>query len=296
MKGVAKRIASHFQEEDLLSAATGMCPGCPAELAARVLFKVLGKNVITFRTPGCQPIFMTRLAGIPCLMTNIASSMTGARRYLHKIGRDDVTCVAFVGDGATADVGFQPLSAAAARGEQLLYICNDNEAYMNTGVQSSSATPQGSWTSTTWVGDSHRGKSNEVKYMPLIMLMHGVSYVATATMGYYEDYVLKIEKAKEAVKHGMAYIHLHTPCSIGWRAPQEKSIEMSRLAVQTNYFPLWEAENGKLKFTKRIKRPTPLNELIKLQKRFSHINDQELDRLKLTIDKRLALLEKLAVE
>lgn len=296
MKGVAKRIASHFREEDQLSAATGMCPGCPAELAARVLFKVLGKNVITFRTPGCQPIFMTRLAGIPCLMTNIASSMTGASRYLHKVGRDDVTCVAFVGDGATADVGFQPLSAAAARGERLLYVCNDNEAYMNTGVQSSSATPQGSWTSTTWVGDSNRGKGNEGKYMPLIMLMHGVSYVATATMGYYEDYVLKVEKAKEAAKYGMAYIHLHTPCSIGWRAPAEKSIEMSRLAVQTNYFPLWEAEEGKLQFTQRVKKPKSLSELIKLQKRFSHINDQELGRLEETIDKRLALLEKLAGE
>jgi pyruvate/2-oxoacid:ferredoxin oxidoreductase beta subunit len=132
--------------------------------------------------------------------------------------------------------------------------------------------------------------------MPLIMLMHGVSYVATATMAYYEDYVLKLEKAKEAVKHGMAYIHLHTPCSIGWRAPAEKSIEMSRLAVQTNYFPLWEAEDGALKFTKRVKKPKPLKELIKLQKRFSHINDQELGRLKQTIDKRLALLDKLAAE
>jgi pyruvate/2-oxoacid:ferredoxin oxidoreductase beta subunit len=296
MKGVAKRIASHFQEEDLLSAATGMCPGCPAELAARVLFKVMGKNVITFRTPGCQPIFMTRLAGIPCLMTNIASSMTGASRYLHKIGRDDVTCVCFVGDGATADVGFQPLSAAAARGERILYVCNDNEAYMNTGVQSSSATPQGSWTSTTWVGEGGRGKASEGKYMPLIMLMHGISYVATATMAYYEDYVLKLEKAREAVKHGMAYIHLHTPCNIGWRAPTEKGIEMSRLAVQTNYFPLWEAENGDLQFTKRVKKPKPLTDLIKLQKRFSHINDQELERLQQTIDKRLVLLEKLASE
>ena len=118
MKGAAKRIVSHFQE-DLLTDATSLCPGCPAELAARVMVKVLGRNVIAFRTPGCQPIFMSRLAGIPCLMTNIASSMTGASRYLRKIGREDVTCICFVGDGATADVGFQPLSGAAARGEPL---------------------------------------------------------------------------------------------------------------------------------------------------------------------------------
>ncbi|MBW1799826.1 MAG: hypothetical protein JRJ85_03765 [Deltaproteobacteria bacterium] len=294
MKGVAKRIVSHFQEPDLLASATGMCPGCPAELAARVMLKVLGRNVITFRTPGCQPIFMTRVPGIPCLMTNIASSMSGASRYLRKTGRDDVICVCFVGDGATADVGFQPLSGAASRAERILYICNDNEAYMNTGIQSSSVTPQGSWTSTTWVGDKNRGKPSEGKYMPLIMLMHGVSYVATATMAYYEDYVLKLEKAKEAVKHGMAYIHLHTPCSIGWRAPADKGIEMSRLAVQTNYFPLWEAQEGKLTFTRRVKKPKPLKNLIRMQKRFSHMDDRELERLQHTIDKRLALLEKLA--
>jgi len=293
MKGVAKRIASHFKE-DLLASATSLCPGCPAELAARVMLRVLGRNVITFRTPGCQPIFMTRVAGIPCLMTNIASSMTGASRYLRKTGREDAICVCFVGDGATADVGFQPLSGAAARGEHILYICNDNEGYMNTGIQCSSVTPQGSWTSTTWIGEKSRGKSNEGKYMPLIMLMHGVSYVATATMAYYEDYVLKLEKAKEAVKRGMAYIHLHTPCATGWRAPVEKGIEMSRLAVQTNYFPLWEAEDGRLRLTHRVKRPNPLKDLLKMQKRFSHITDRELEALQQTIDKRLALLERLA--
>jgi len=295
MKGVAKRIVSHFQE-DLLTTATSLCPGCPAELAARVLLKVLGRNVITFRTPGCQPIFMTRLAGIPCLMTNIASSMTGASRYMRRIGRDDVICVCFVGDGATADVGFQPLSGAAARGEHILYICNDNEAYMNTGIQCSSTTPLGSWTSTTWVGDESRGKGNEGKYMPLIMLMHGISYVATATMAYYEDYVLKLEKAKEALKHGMAYIHIQTPCYTGWRAPMEKGIEMSRMAVQTNYFPLWEAVDGKLKFTRRVKKPKPLEDLLKLQKRFSHLREEELELLQQVVDKRLALLESLASE
>ena len=296
MKGVAKKISSHFIEDDLLTAATGMCPGCPGELAARVMLKVLGRNVITFRTPGCQPIHMSRVPGIPCLMTNIASNMTGASRYMRRTGRDDVTIVCFVGDGATADIGFQPLSGAASRGEHILYICNDNEAYMNTGIQSSSATPQGSWTSTNWVGDKYRGKQTEGKYMPLIMLMHGIAYVATATMGYYEDYVLKLEKAKAATKKGMAYIHLHTPCSIGWRAPADKGIAMSRLAVQTNYFPLWEAEDGKVRFTQRPKKPKPLMDLLKMQKRFSHINDQELARLQKTLDNRLELLDRLADE
>ena len=130
--------------------------------------------------------------------------------------------------------------------------------------------------------------------MPLIMLMHGVSYVATATPAYMEDYVLKLEKAKETVKHGMAYIHLHNPCPIGWRAPVDSGIELSRLAVQTNYFPLWEAEEGSLHFTQRAKKPKPVKELFKLQGRFSHLTEGELEQLQQVVDKRLALIEKLA--
>jgi phenylglyoxylate dehydrogenase beta subunit len=288
-------VQTHYHSDDLLASSTGLCSGCAAELGARIMLRVLGSNVITFRTPGCQPIFMSRVCSMPTLMTNIASSMTGATRYLHKIGRDDVTCVCFVGDGATADVGFQPLSGAAARKERILYICNDNEAYMNTGIQSSSTTPLCSWTTTTWVGEISRGKAYEGKYMPLILLMHNIAYVATATVGELEDYVVKLEKAKAIVQNGgMAYIHLHTPCPIGWRAPVDSTIELSRLAVETNYFPLWEAENGKVRFTRHVSKPKPLKELIKLQGRFSHLTDSEIEELQKFADKRLATIEKLA--
>lgn len=290
----SRPVIAHFHEADLLSAGTGLCAGCPAELGARVMLKVLGKNVITFRTPGCQPIFMSRLSSIPTLMTNIASSMTGASRYLRKIGRDDVLCVCYVGDGATADVGFQPLSGAAARKEHILYICSDNEGYMNTGIQGSSTTPQGAWTSTTWVGDKARGKAVEGKYMPLIMLMHGVSYVATATVAFLEDYVMKLEKAKKAARSGMAYIHVHSPCPIGWRAPVENGIELSRTAVETNYFPLWEAEDGRVRLTHRVDKPRPVEEYSKLMGRFSHLKKEDVKYLQETIDKRFALIERLA--
>ncbi|MFH1652087.1 MAG: 4Fe-4S dicluster domain-containing protein, partial [Chloroflexota bacterium] len=240
----AGSIVEHFCAPDLLAAGTGLCAGCPAELAARVMLKVLGRKVVVFRTPGCQPVFMSRVASLGTLMTNIASSMTGASRYFRKIGRDDVTCVCLVGDGATADVGFQPLSGAAARNEHILYICNDNEAYMNTGIQSSSTTPALAWTTTTWAGAKGRGKAVEGKYMPLIMLMHGIPYVATATVGYMEDFVHKLKKAQEAARTGTAYLHLYTPCPTGWRTPVDMGVELSRLAVETNHFPLWEAENG----------------------------------------------------
>jgi phenylglyoxylate dehydrogenase beta subunit len=180
----SRRVTDHFQASDLLAQSTGLCAGCPAELGARIMFKVLGRKTIAFNAPGCQPIFQSRLATIMDMMTNIASIMTGASRYLHKIGRDDITCVCYVGDGATADVGFQPLSGAAARNEHILYICNDNEAYMNTGIQASGTTPAFAWTTTSWVGDRGRGKAATGKYMPLIMLMHNIAYVATATTGF----------------------------------------------------------------------------------------------------------------
>jgi pyruvate/2-oxoacid:ferredoxin oxidoreductase beta subunit len=213
---------------------------------------------------------------------------------MHKIGRDDIISVCFVGDGTTADVGFQPLSGAAARDERILYICNDNEAYMNTGIQSSSTTPLGSWTTTTWVGNKSRGKATPSKYMPLIMLMHNVSYVATATTAYLEDFVLKLEKAKEAVKHGMAYIHVYTPCPTGWRTPVDSGIELSRWAVETNYFPLWEAEEGKLHFTHHVDKPKPVKDLIRMQGRFSHLTEEELEQMQQAVDERFALIGKLA--
>ncbi len=287
-------VTRHFHEGDLLSAATGLCAGCLAELAARTMLKVLGRNVIGFRTPGCQPIFMSRVATMGTLMTNIASSMTGASRYFRKIGRDDVTCVCFVGDGATADVGFQPLSGAAARNERILYICNDNEAYMNTGIQSSSTTPELAWTSTTWVGEQGKGKGARAKYMPLIMLMHAIPYVATATVGYMEDYVRKLEKAKEAAKRGTAYLHLYTPCPTGWRAPVELGVEFSRLAVETNHFPLWEAEDGKVRFTHRVAKPKPIREFYTRMGRFSHLKDADFAAIQQTVDDRMALIQRLA--
>jgi len=290
----SRTVIPHFHEGDLLSAGTGLCAGCPLELGARIMLKVLGKNVITFRTPGCQPIFMSRVCSVPTLMTNIASSMTGASRYLRKIGREDVLCVCYVGDGATADVGFQPLSGAAARKEHILYICCDNEAYMNTGIQSSSTTPLGAWTSTTWVGEEVKGKMVEGKYMPLIMLMHDISYVATATVAFLEDYVIKLEKAKKAAMQGTAYIHLHTPCPTGWRAPVESGIELSRMAVETNYFTLWEAEDGRVRFTHHVEKPKPIKDYCGMMGRFSHLKEEELKQLQKVVDRRYALIERLA--
>jgi len=231
----------------------------------------------------------TKAAAAFCLMTNVPSVMTGVKRYFQKKGKD-VTCVAFVGDGATADIGFQPLSGAAERGENLIYVCYDNEGYMNTGIQRSSTTPYGGWTTTTPATGKGRGKQRTAKNIPLIMAAHGIPYVATASPGDLEDFARKLVKAK-AVKDGLSYIHLFSPCPTGWRASPDRVIDICRMAVETNYFPLWEMEKGEYRLTRRVKKPKPIQEFTKLMGRFSHLQERDYEELQKIVDSRLKVIE-----
>ena len=280
--------------EDLLSPGLPFCAGCLMELLVRFTLQTLGKDIILFGAPSCCVLGeRCQVAYYGCLMTNIPSSMTGVKRYFDRI-RQDATCVAIVGDGSTADVGFQVLSAAAERGEKILYVCYDNEAYMNTGVQRSSTTPLGSWTSTTPIGVKGRGKKNAPKNVPLLMAFHEIAYVATATLAYLEDYAEKIKKAQAATKSGMAYIHVLCPCPTGWRSPVENAIELCRAAVQTNYFPLWEAEYGTIRFTHEEPYRQPIQEFTKLMGRFSHLSALELYHLQEYVDQRYEKIKRLS--
>ena len=298
-------ITTHFQMDDPLSHGTTMCPGCPAEIAHRITLRVLGKDVILVGAPGCAcamilgvetPVGIKAPESVPChmaLLTNVASVMTGMKRYYNKIGKD-VKVVSFVGDGATADIGFQPLSGAAERGENIIYICYDNEAYMNTGIQRSGTTPLGAWTTTSEVGTHQKGKGKEGKYVPLLMALHGgVSYTATATIAYPQDYVRKLRKAME-VKDGMVYIHLFSPCPVGWRGEGDCVIEMCEAAVETNYFPLWEAEKGAFRLTHETKHARPIEEFTKMTDRFRHLGREELDALQHVVEERITIIRKLA--
>lgn len=298
-------ITSQFQIEDPLSHGTALCPGCPAETAHRFTLKVLGKEVILIGAPGCAcamilgvetPAGVKAPESVPChmaLLTNVASVMTGMKRYYQKIGRD-VKVVSFVGDGATADIGFQPLSGAAERGENIIYICYDNEAYMNTGIQRSSTTPLGAWTTTTEVGPYQQGKSKVGKYVPLLMALHGgVAYSATATIAYPLDYARKLKKAM-AIKDGLVYIHLFSPCPVGWRGADDSAMEMCEAAVATNYFPLWEAEYGVFSITQAVKNPKPVQEFTRLTDRFRHLRKEDLEGLQRSVDQRMDTIQKLA--
>ena len=282
-------------QESILHSGAFLCVGCGVDLALRFMLRVLGgKDVILYACAGCAvfDVAAAKTALDLCLMTNIPSMMTGASRYFQKIGKD-ILLVSFVGDGATADVGFQPLSGAAERGEKILFMCYDNEAYQNTGIQRSSTTPFRAWTMTTQVGAKGQGKGQIPKNVPLLIAMHGVAYTATVTVSHLEDYAQKLEKAREAVKNGFVYIHILTPCPTGWRARPEDAIEMARMAVETNYFPLWEAEWGKFRLTYQPREVKPVTEFTKLQGRFRHLTKQQLDELQKIVNDRFTFLEAL---
>lgn len=294
------RLRSYLRDGDPFVRGTGLCFGCPAEIALRLTLQILGNDTFLFAAPGCacNPIVglgtaaTTKVPATMCLMTNIASTMTGVKRHYRSRG-EDVRVLAFVGDGATADIGFQALSGAAERGENIIYVCYDNEAYMNTGIQRSGTTPFGAWTNTSPIGKLRRGKEQLPKNMPLLMAFHRIPYVATANVGYLEDYAQKLQKAA-LVRDGTVYIHLFSPCPTGWRSSNNSAIEICRAAVETNVFPLWEAEYGRIRLTKEMKRPKPVEEYLKLMGRYSHLKDEEIRAIQEIVNSEYATISKLA--
>ena len=295
------KVTKHFQTEDQFAGGVTWCAGCALELNARFVGRILGKNTVFVGTPSCSaPVFNGQNVGAwhkyghyACTMTGVASSATGLTRSYQKQGIE-ATVVCFTGDGCAQDIGFQTMSGAAERNEKMIYICYDNEGYMNTGVQRSSGTPYGASTSTTPVGEASRGKNTNLKDLPMIMAMHGVPYAATATLSHLDDYAAKLVKAKEVAKSGFAYLHVFCPCLVGWKFPMDRSITVCREAVKTNYFPLWEAEDREFTITKKINKPKPISELTKLIGKFKHLNEEELATLQELVNKRYRIVETLS--
>ncbi len=296
---VIDRLAN---SEEMISPGISACVGCNVELTLRTVMRVLGPNTVLAIPPGCMggvgvvgwdkqsgaevPVFFP-------LLDNTASMLAGIKLHYEKVGRD-VNVVAFAGDGATVDAGFQCLSGAAERGDNIIYITYDNEGYMNTGYQRSGSTTKGAWTSTTPVNEEGRGgKRQHKKDFPMIMAMHDIPYMATANPAYIQDMVTKVEKAKQ-VKDGLAYIHVYNPCLTGWGIKSEESIEVSRLAVQSNFAPLYEYENGQFTVNKEFKTPKSIREYLKRIKKFSHLTDEEIDELQQRTDDKWNRLKKLA--
>ncbi|MFH1824576.1 MAG: thiamine pyrophosphate-dependent enzyme [Candidatus Firestonebacteria bacterium] len=256
------------------------CSGCGVSLAARLVFLVTGPNVIATNVTGCLEVFTTRSPqtawGIPwihSLFENAASVATGISAALKTLGQEDkVKVIAMGGDGGTADIGFGIISGMWERDDDILYICYDNEAYMNTGIQRSGLTPFRCATSTSPSGKISLGNQRPKKNLPAIAVAHGVKYVATATVGYTKDLQNKVKKAL-SIK-GSKYIQILTPCPLGWGFDTSLTIQMAKLAVETGLNPVYEIENGKLSSVLSVKRK-PVEEFLKSQARFKHLFTKE---------------------
>ncbi len=293
-------------KEEYFVAGHRACVGCGEALAVRLACKALGRNVIIVNATGCMEVVSSqfpytawRVPWIHTLFENtaaVASGIESALKVMSKKGRrpdQKVHVVAMAGDGGTNDIGLQALSGALERGHDFLYICFDNEAYMNTGIQRSSATPFGASTTTSPAGKKSIGQVTWKKNMPAIAAAHDIPYVATACPSYPFDLLDKV--AKGATTHGPAYIHVLSVCPTGWRCSPELTIRTGRLAVETGIFPLYEIENGKYKLS--VKRATlkPVPDYLKLQGRFGHLSEETIKEMQDRVDKEYAkLMEKVA--
>jgi 2-oxoisovalerate ferredoxin oxidoreductase beta subunit len=273
------------------------CPGCGACHAMRYMLKALGPRTIV-SIPACCWAVMPGVFPLTCLkvpLVNTAFEVTGAsisgiRAALDAKGIKDVTVVGWAGDGGTADIGIQALSGMVERGTDAMYIMYDNEAYMNTGIQRSSSTPIGAWTTTTPVGTTQDWKKQPKKDMVEIMVAHKIPYTATVSVGYPEDMIKKLRKAKDI--KGPKFINVFAPCPTGWRMQPELTMEICRIAVACGVSPLYEVENGVYTISRKPKELKPVTEYLKHQGRFRHLPESEVKEFQRRVTKEWELLLK----
>jgi len=271
------------------------CAGCGEVLGLKLVLQAVGKNTIGVVVPSCIAIilgpFPFATFKIPVYHTafeSAASSAAGISNALLAKGDDETAVVAFAGDGGTTDIGFQSLSGAADRNENIIYCCFDNEGYMNTGVQSSSSTPQHAWTSTTPLG-----KPLKKKNMVELMAAHKIPYSASASACFPDDLRRKIKEAKKI--KGMKYIHILSPCPTGWKYPERLTPNIGRLAVETNFFPLYEIKEGRDYKISHDPKGFPVEDYLLLQGRFRHLEKENLQAIQNEVDRNWADLKSKAV-
>lgn len=284
-------------KDELLAPGHRTCAGCGPAIAIRQLLRATGKNIVVCEATGCIEVTSTaypetswRVPWIHVLFENVSSVASGVKEALKKQGKDDVKVIALAGDGGMVDIGFRALSGALERGHDVLFLCYDNEAYMNTGVQRSGATPFGASTTTSPSGKASMGKQEWKKNVPFIAVAHGVKYVATASIGYPEDFQTKVRKAL-SIK-GPKYIHVHCPCPIGWGFDTSKTVKYAKAAVETGLWALYEIEDGKFKFSMKPQLK-PVGDYLKGQKRFKHLKEGDIEKIEQHAKTRWEQLEEL---
>jgi pyruvate ferredoxin oxidoreductase beta subunit len=276
-----RTVQANMRRTNSLNSGHRACQGCGEALGARyaidAAMRAAGNQLIAVNATGCLEVFSTpypetswQIPWIHSLFGNAAAVASGIAAAMKVKGRRDVRVIAQGGDGGTTDIGFGCLSGMFERNDDVLYICYDNEAYMNTGVQRSSATPPAARTATTpGVGPEPGNVFGTGKNVPLIAMAHNIPYVATASVANLRDLEFKVTHAMDI--RGSRYIHIHVPCPLGWGSAPADTIKIARAAVESGLFPLFEAEHGEITGRTKIRRKAPVEEYLKLQRRFAHL-------------------------
>ncbi len=272
-------MANIIEEKNMVLPGHTSCPGCAGPILHRMIFNLIGKNVIQFGRGGCGT---PSVVSHPMIyFSHSSAGGTGATGIVHALKikeKNDTVVVGLAGDGGASDTGFGKVSGCAIRNDDMLFFCYDNEAFMNTGIQQSRQTPYKAWTRTT-----PGGKISQKKDMPMIIAQHHVPYVATLSIAHVPDLIKKIKKGLKI--NGFKYYHSLNPCPTGWRSPPNKTIELVRLGVQSWIWPLFEIENGIFRLTMTPKEIS-INKYLKLQGRFAHLNNQDTQEIQEMIDKK----------
>src|ERR1039457_4378040 len=279
-----RTVQSDSNRSNALDSGHRACQGCGEALGARYALdaatQATGGQLIAVNATGCLEVFSTpypetswRVAWLHSLFGNAPAVATGVAAALKVKGLKDVRVVAQAGDGGTVDIGFGCLSGMFERNDDVLFVCYDNQAYMNTGVQRSGATPSAARTATTEaIGPEPGNPFGQGKDLPRIAMAHNIPYVATATVADLHDLERKVERAMEL--RGARYLHILVPCPLGWGSASSETIHIARLAKETGLFPVFEAEHGKVTAVSPIRRRTPVEEYLKLQRRYAHLFGQ----------------------
>jgi pyruvate/2-oxoacid:ferredoxin oxidoreductase beta subunit len=284
-----KKMKFSLPEEEFMNCGHLACQGCGATLAMRYVLKALGQKVVLCIPACCWSIidgpFPYSSLDVPifhCAFETAAVSASGVKAGLEMVGDTETIVVAWAGDGGTFDIGLQSLSGVAERNDNILYVCYDNEAYMNTGIQRSSATPYGAWTTTTPV---KHFKERPKKDIEAIMAAHRIPYIATASIGYPEDLFRKAKKAKEI--EGTRFLHIYAPCPVGWKSRPEDTVKLARMVVQNATFPIYEIEWGeKYTLNIKLKEKKPITDYLKIQGRFRHLTEKEIALMQQEVDRK----------
>ena len=293
---MANKVADSISREEYFYGHKA-CAGCGGSLAVRAALKVLGKNAVSVLPAGCMsavgfnfPQLCFSNNSIISTFAGTASMLTGIEAGLRAKGYKDFTAVGFAGDGGTADIGIQALSGAIDRNDNIIYICYDNEAYMNTGIQKSGLTPFGARTTTTPAGANVHGNIRPKKNMFEIVAAHGIPYAATASVGYIGDFIAKVQKASQI--QGTKYIHVIAPCPTGWGVAAYETVEIAKEVVDSGLWYLAEYENGEYRLTHRPKEFTSAEAYLKRQGRFRHLTEDDIKVITDSRDEKWKFIEK----